>query len=296
MDIPSQDVRLLAIDIDGTLLNPQKQITPRTQAAIQAAQQEGIIVTLATARRYINTAPIAQALGIAIPIVLCDGALIIEHPDGSILHTQRLFADTAQQAVEILVRHGVQPVVHHISGSIEETWTGLTEYDNEWVAGYFSMFPKHLRRFPYASCCVGQPDPLRVVAFTTEEIVLRLIPEISRLDCAWNMTRRGSYGTAELAIMHTACSKASGIKALAQQLAIPLEQVMAIGDNNNDVEMLRSVGWGVAMGQAPDNVKAIAHAVTTSNAEDGVALAIERYALRASRHTLSNSFNRATCL
>src|SRR5437870_573068 len=130
MDMPSQDIRLLAIDIDGTLLNPQKQITPRTQAAIRAAQQEGAIVTLATARRYINTAPIAQELGITIPVILCDGALIIEHPDGDVLHTQMLYADIAQQAVEILVRYGVQPVVHHLNGTIEETWTGLLEYDN----------------------------------------------------------------------------------------------------------------------------------------------------------------------
>jgi Cof subfamily protein (haloacid dehalogenase superfamily) len=296
MNMPPQAIRLLAIDIDGTLLNPQKQITPRTLAAIQAAQQQGIIVTLATARRYINTAPIAAELGIAIPVILCDGALIIAHPDGEVLHTQVLNAAIAQQAVDILVRHGVQPVVHHINGMIEEVWTGQTEYDNEWVAGYFATFPDHLRRFPYVSCCVGQPDPLRVVAFTTEEIVQRLIPEVSELNCAWNMTRRGSYNTAELAIMHTACSKASGVIALAQQLAIAPEQVMAIGDNNNDIEMLQAVGWGVAMGQAPDHVKALAHAVTASNAEDGVALAIERYALRCSRQTLSNSFKRATCL
>ena len=69
--------------------------------------------------------------------------------------------------------------------------------------------------------------------------------------------------------------------ALAQQLGIPLAHVMAIGDNNNDIEMLEAVGWGVAMGQAADNVQSIAQAVTTSNAEDGVARAIELYALRA---------------
>jgi HAD superfamily hydrolase (TIGR01484 family) len=183
-----------------------------------------------------------------------------------------------------------------MTDAIEETWTGLSEYDNEWVTGYFTTFPKHLQRLPYASVCLGQPDPLRVVAFTSEEVVHRLIPEISLLDCAWNMTQRGSYGTAELTIMHTTCSKASGVTALAQQLAIPLEQVMTIGDNNNDIEMLQSAGWGVAMGQAPDHVKAIAKAVTTSNAEDGVALAIERYALCSTRQALSNSFNRATCL
>ena len=84
-----------------------------------------------------------------------------------------------------------------------------------------------------------------------------------------------------MAIMHTHCSKAAGLTALAQQLDIPLAHVMAIGDNNNDIEMLEAAGWGVAMGQASDAVRSIAQAVTTSNVEDGVARAIEQYALRS---------------
>ena len=69
---------------------------------------------------------------------------------------------------------------------------------------------------------------------------------------------------------------------------------MAIGDNNNDIAMLRSVGWGVAMGQAPEAVKAAAKAVTASNREDGVALAIEHYALRYSATADANSLKRTT--
>ena len=80
MDILPSDIKLLAIDLDGTLLTPQKQITPRTFAAVRAAQEAGIVVTIATARRYCNTAPIASALGLDIPLILCDGALIVEHP------------------------------------------------------------------------------------------------------------------------------------------------------------------------------------------------------------------------
>jgi 5-amino-6-(5-phospho-D-ribitylamino)uracil phosphatase len=71
---------------------------------------------------------------------------------------------------------------------------------------------------------------------------------------------------------------------------------MAIGDNNNDIEMLKSVGWGVAMGQAVPALKAVADAHTTSNTQEGVALAIERYALLRDLTDDSNSFNRATCL
>ncbi len=75
------------------------------------------------------------------------------------------------RAVDLMVQHGIQPVIHHINGTTEETWTGYSEFDNEWVATYFSLFPEHIRRLDYADCCSGQPDPLRVVAFASEEVV-----------------------------------------------------------------------------------------------------------------------------
>jgi 5-amino-6-(5-phospho-D-ribitylamino)uracil phosphatase len=204
----------------------------------------------------------------------------------------------AQQAVNLMVQYGIQPVIHHINGTREETWTGYREFDNEWVATYFSHFPEDIRRLSYVDCCIGQPDPLRVVAFASEGVVNALMPEVAVLPCAWNFTRRGSYRTAELAVMNPACSKASGVALLAQHLGIMMEEVMAIGDNNNDLEMLQAVGWSVAMGQAPEAVKAVASAVTTSNAEDGVARAIERYISGVDRDAsiASNSRNRLTCL
>ena len=96
--------------------------------------------------------------------------------------------------------------------------------------------------------------------------------------------------------MDIGCSKASGITALANYLNIPLQQVMAIGDNNNDIQMLRTAGWGVAMGNASEAVKAAAQAITASNWEDGVAQAIERYALCSATSAASNCLNRLTCL
>ncbi|HZR42412.1 MAG TPA: Cof-type HAD-IIB family hydrolase [Ktedonobacteraceae bacterium] len=296
MELPQQQIKLLAIDIDGTLLNPQKQLTPRTLAAVRAAQEAGIIVTLATARRYRNSLQFAHALGIDIPLVTCDGALVIHHPDGTVMHTRPLAASIAQEAVSIMVRHHVQPVVQHINGSIEETWTGHEEFDTPGFTAYFTVFPENVRRMHHTALCMGQPDPLRVVAFASDEQVAGLIPEISNLPCTWDAVKFGNYGCAELAVTHQDCSKASGVLALARYLDIPLEQVMAIGDGTNDIAMLRAVGWGVAMGQAAHPVKAVAQAVTASNAEDGAALAIERYALRcASTQADSNSRKRATC-
>lgn len=290
------DIKLIAIDIDGTLLTPDKRITAAAREAVRAAQEAGIVVTLATARRYLNTGPLADELGLEIPLILCDGALIVQHPQVEVLHTHTLDARVAQQAVDVLVRHGIQPVVHHMKGTIEEMWTGPIEYDNQWLKQYFAAFPQHLYRMPTETLCVGHPNPLRVVAFSSEESVYGLVPEVTELACSWNAIKRGNYGSAEMAILAPDCNKATGVRALAEQLEIPMAQVMALGDNNNDIEMLQAVGWGVAMGHANETVKAVAHAVTTNNMEDGVARAIERYALRRSATADSNSFKRETCL
>ncbi|MBO0796644.1 MAG: HAD family phosphatase [Ktedonobacteraceae bacterium] len=282
---PAHPIKLIVIDIDGTLLSPQRTITPRTHAAIQAARQSGIIVTLATGRRYINVAPIADELGIGIPLILCDGSIIIEHPTSNVLFTQPLDASLAQQIVDVLVRHRIQPVVHHMNAGIEESWTGHEEFDTPSVRLYFKAWPENTHRRPHATLCIGQPNPLRVVAFASLEEIYKLSEEISELNCSWNIVNTGNYGSSELAVMNPVCTKASGVQALARYFGIAMEQVMAIGDNNNDVEMLREVGWGVAMGQAEVHVKAAARAVTASNAEDGTAQAIERYALNGSART-----------
>jgi hydroxymethylpyrimidine pyrophosphatase-like HAD family hydrolase len=295
METPPTSIKLLVIDIDGTLLNPEGKITPATLASVQAAQQAGIVVTLATARRYGNTASIATELGLVGPLILYDGALIVQHSQGSILSKRPLQAAIAQQAVEILVRHAIQPVVHPDTGLAEEVWTGPPGLDNLWLDVYFATYPEQMHRMPYETLCAGHPDPLRVVAFASLEAIQGVIPEISTLNCSWNMLKRGSFGSAELAIMDYGCSKASGVAALAQALNISLSEVMAIGDNNNDIDMLQAVGWGVAMGQAAEHVKSAARAVTASNGEDGVAQAIARYALRSARQAASNSSNRATC-
>ncbi|HLI70976.1 MAG TPA: Cof-type HAD-IIB family hydrolase [Ktedonobacteraceae bacterium] len=279
MEKPVKDIRLIAIDIDGTLLTPDGQITPRTRMAIEAAQRAGIIVTLATARRYFSTGAIATELGLELPLIVYDGALIVNHPARTVLYSRALAAGVAQQVVDVFRQFAVQPVVQPCDCMQEEVWTGPAEYDHLELATYITLAKGRLRRLPYAQLCAGQADPLRVVAFASEECIQRLLPAVSALACSLHSISLGSYGCAELAVMHPACSKASGVAALASYYNIPLEQVMAIGDNTNDREMLRSAGWSVAMGQASEEVKAAAKAVTGTNLEDGVAQAIERYAL-----------------
>jgi len=282
MEKPAVEIKLIAIDIDGTLLTPDGYITPRTRAAIQAAQAAGIIVTLATARRYIGAQAIATALGIELPLIVYDGALIVSHPSQVILASQTLAPALARQAITFFQRHHIQPIIHPCENErcvSEEVWTGPVEYDNSGLVTYLRAAAERTRRMPYDQLLERATDVLRVVAFAEEEVLQGLLPIMSTFGCCWNFAPTGSYQSAELAILEPGCSKASGIATLAAHYGIAMEQVMAIGDSYNDLEILRVAGWGVAMGQAPEAVKATANAITTTNLEDGVALAIEHYAL-----------------
>ncbi|HTI15709.1 MAG TPA: HAD family hydrolase [Dictyobacter sp.] len=288
---PTNPIKMIAIDIDGTLLTPQQQISPRTRQAIQKARAAGIIITLATARRYGNSKQFATELDIDIPLINYDGALIIHHPDSIVLHTHPFPIKIARQASDIMIRYGIQPVIQRINDATEETWSGPVDFDHPGLQGYATAYPG-ITRVEHAHFWQDQINPLRVVAFATEAEIAHMLPEITQLDCSWHIISKGSYNSAELSIMGKACSKALGVTTLAQHLNIPLTQVMAIGDNTNDSEMLQTVGWGVAMGQAPAAIQEVAHAVTATNSEDGVALAIERYALRCDCTAASNSRKR----
>ena len=277
-------IKLLVIDIDGTLLDPERRITMRVRAAIHAAQRQGVVVALATGRRYCVAVSIADDLGGALPLLVYDGAVVLKHPTGELLFVDYLSANSAQDVLDILVRHQIQPVIHHFFAAsvTEEVWTGPETFDTPWVRAQLARFPEQVRRYAYDACCRGRPDPVRVLAYAPESVLAPLLPILSTVPCAWNMTASHLQDSAVLSVMNEHGSKAGGVVALARALAVPLREVMAIGDDNNDLEMLQCVGWSVAMGQATPAIKAIANVITGSNAEDGVAQAIERYILSAS--------------
>lgn len=278
MHVPPQPIKLIAIDIDGTLLNRDKCITQRTRKAIQAAQAAGIIVTLATARRYENSIRFAEELSISMPLILYDGALTMQYPQHTVMATHFFDADIAQQVADTMIQHAVQPIVHHMTEEGEETWSGPFDFDNAELATYFNYYP-NVKRHAHPTLCTGKPAPLRIVAFTSIETVTTIIPHIAKHDCTCYTIERGLYNCAEIVTMNKSCSKATGLTALVQRLNIAMDQVMAIGDGINDREMLQAAGWGVAMGHASDALKKVADAVTGTNTEDGAAQAIERYAL-----------------
>lgn len=270
-------IRLIALDIDGTLLDSARQLRPRVRQAIAAAHERGIVVTLATGRRYRMTAAVAAEAGIRAPLVLNNGNLIYDPATGERLFHQPLAVRTARVAVCILRDRQFSPVLYRHEETGPDVFYEQPSDDTwfwQWEPGTATQVSQLLQ--------VCRPAPDKILVHDKRDRIAELQTELQQvLPGRWRAYTVGGatpeYGLLEL--FHGACSKAAALRRLARHLGIERRQVMAIGDDINDIEMLNWAGAGVAMANAPPEVKQHARWQTGSNDEDGVAEAIERIAL-----------------
>ena len=268
-------IRLIATDLDGTLLDPQGCVTPRTRAAIDALAASGIVLALATARRWTGAALAAASVEFQGSVIVFDGAMIRSYPDGEILSASPLDNATAQRAAEAMATYGIQPIAQ-FSDHLEEYLHVADDAANPaWTADYLPAFRQQIRYCPVNQLCDGGKDPMRLVAFGPIGVLRRTAVDLAAYNCGRQLLLTGNYGVAELTMFSSSASKGHALTALADRLGIPLEETMAVGDGVNDVSMLQVAGLGVAMGQAPRRVRASADLVTASNGEDGLAQVIE---------------------
>jgi 5-amino-6-(5-phospho-D-ribitylamino)uracil phosphatase len=272
-------IRLVVTDVDGTLLDPGGCLTPRTRESIQALAASGVTLALATGRRWTGASVAASSFDFRGPMIHMDGAMIRTYPDGEMLHSAPLDRVVAQRAAEAMAGYGIQPIAQYSDLTDDFLHVSQEAAHPEWTATYLPAFQQQTRYRPVAQLCDIAVDPIRLAAFAPLSLLRRVAVDLASHDCGRQLLLLGNYGVAELTLFSSAVSKGNALKILAHHLAIPLDETMAIGDGANDISMLRAAGVGVAMGQAPRRVRAIADAVTTSNAEDGLARAIEQYAL-----------------
>jgi hydroxymethylpyrimidine pyrophosphatase-like HAD family hydrolase len=283
-------IRLLAADLDGTLLDPTGVVSPRTLGALAAAQERSVRIVLATARRYTGALPIARAAPGVDALIVYDGAQLRAYPSGDVLFAQHLPAMLGQQVAELMAAHGVQPIAQHGTAAGERLLVGPRPPRGPWADAYLATTADQVERVPLAELCAGRPGPLRLVAFAPLRRLRRIASELAarypigeRLSTegliATQVLPRGNYGTAELTVFAPGVSKGAALIRVAEMLHVPLAQTLAIGDGLNDISMLRIAGLAVAMGTAPRALRRVAQVVTGTNAEDGVAQTIERHIL-----------------
>jgi hydroxymethylpyrimidine pyrophosphatase-like HAD family hydrolase len=279
--------KLIALDVDGTLLDPTGTIRPRVRAAVQQAVSAGAIVTLATGRRHRPARKIAADLGIAaVPLILYSGSIIYDPQTESALLHRPLPADFVRNALALLRQAGINGGVLQSPLRGERIFLGPLEHDDPYIRDYATdpLRADLVERRSHEALAAVE-DPLVVVAAGPEHVARKLeklIRENESLGCTlYGYRLRHTrvpelYGYDLLPLGHT---KAIALEWLARHYGLDLSQVMVIGDGLNDLEMLRVAGLGVAMGNAAPELKAIAGAIVATNQDDGVAEAIERFVL-----------------
>lgn len=270
--------RLLAIDIDGTLVNQHDELTPATREALGRAARAGIRVVLATGRRYSKTLHLVEPLGIDVPLVTASGALV-KDPAGHRTLFRAEFADGAVAgAVRLMDRAGFDALL--CADTFEQGfdfYQGRSPVRSPQLAEYMAVNHDCGRPWPGL---LRSPPPGVFHLFTMgTRAEMAALEAALHAELAGRLTthvlRSPKYSGFMVEVAPAGVSKWSGVRRLAGEWGIGDEAICAVGDDVNDVPMIRAAGLGVAMGNAQESVKAAADRVAPCQEQDGLAEVVE---------------------
>jgi Cof subfamily protein (haloacid dehalogenase superfamily) len=278
--VKQHPIRLLALDIDGTLTDPNFQVPARNIAALRAAHEAGIEIILATGRRHDYALPIAQELGFPIWLISSNGALIRSSASETFF-TDRLPARTAAELIQYMDEFRGHAVLTFDRAANEPGNDSLVlesaDELNKTVSRWLQVNRPYIKFVSPLEDALTE-DPLQAMycgRVAAMEILQKRLNQADFLDKITVM--RTQYDHRDLCILdilNRECSKGHALRRWAEERGISREQVMAIGDNHNDLEMLEFAGVAVVMGNASNELKQNGWIVTGSNEESGVAQAV----------------------
>lgn len=270
-------VKLICLDMDGTLLNGQLQISSENRAAILLAQRQGITVTLATGRMFASALAFSQELNIQVPLITMNGALVKHPVTGEKLSEHNIGRQELTQIIDRITFYGYRPNFYDEFNLY--VGQGLQRY---YQSGMFDKLDPRYRIIPfddsftYQDLIVQSGDHIKKGIFFPEEEHREILRQ--ELEAVGNLHVVSSSKT-NLEITHHQADKGKAVEILGNYLGIRPEEIMVIGDSENDRSMLAVVGYSVAMGNAPEIIRQQARFITLDNEHHGVAKAIREIAL-----------------
>jgi Cof subfamily protein (haloacid dehalogenase superfamily) len=273
--VAADSLRLIAVDIDGTLLNPQFQISEADLAALRRAQGQGIEVILVTGRRHTFALPIAQQLGFDLWLISSNGA-ITRSLAGETFHRDLLPRSTCRELVRVMREFRGQTVI-----TFDNDGAGTIVIENlrDLEASIKRWLEKNMQYIQFVVPIEDAltSDPVQAMFCGPIALMQRALAVLG--GCGLPITvLRTEYPGRDLSIvdvLKAECSKGHAVERWANYRGIRREQVMAVGDNYNDIEMLTFAGRAFIMGNASEELLGRGWSLTRSNAESGVAAAIE---------------------
>ena len=271
-------IRLLGVDIDGTLLNPEFQISPADMAALRRADAEGVEVVVVTGRRHTFALPIVQQLGFDLWIISSNGA-ITRSLAGETFHRDLLPVDTCRRLCLHMQEFRGNTV---LTFDTEAKGAIVLEHMDELNASIQRWLEKNLQFIEFVVPIEDSltSDPVQAMFCGPIPRMQQALAALAASNLDHDITvLRTEYEARDLSIvdvLNQGCSKGHALERWAGHRGIPRKEVMAIGDNYNDIEMLAFAGVPFIMGNAAPELRRDGWTVTLPNDQNGVAAAIER--------------------
>jgi hypothetical protein len=274
-------IRLVAIDLDGTLLNSRREISEGNRQALLQAAEHNVQVVIVTGRRFHSALPFVSQIPCPLTLITSNGALIA-NSSGEVLHRDFLPRQVAQQVLEAVREYRPYSVaIFHTPGYGQVTMQDNAADDGP-LGWYAQTSPDCLRLVADLEAALDS-DPIQVMIggpparIEPAETLLAEAPIRARVHVTW--TKYLTTKISILDILNQGCSKGRALKIWAEHCGIEPDEVMAIGDNFNDLEMLQYAGLPVLMGNHCPELHRPDWTLTLPNDEDGVAAAIWKYVL-----------------
>jgi Cof subfamily protein (haloacid dehalogenase superfamily) len=266
---PHGPIRLFVSDVDGTLVTPDKTLTPATVAAVRRLREAGIGFTLVSSRPPRGMAMLIERLQVELPFAAFNGGALVA-PDMTLIEAKRLSEEVARDTIALFQLRGVE-----VWGFADDNWLVTDD------AGAYIARERHTVGFdptvvPDFESVIDRLDKL--VGVSEHPALLATVEGEAqrRLRGRANARRSQAY---YLDVTNREADKGHAVRAICRSVGVPPAQTAVIGDQANDIAMFKVAGLSIAMGQGTDEVKASAHFVTNANTADGVARAVERLIL-----------------
>lgn len=275
------EYKLVCIDIDGTLLNSQHKVSDYTKEVLRKAHEKGVHIVISTGRMYTDAEYYSNLVGVKSPIIASNGAVIKEKGSNEVIYKSILGESVCLKIVEMLSTHRVGPCFY----------TPETMYCGNLLMQFFLFLGKlkgiigqdiqikyvfskkqwkkifHKEKDNIVKCEIIHKNPEKLMSLRKELSRIKEIEMVSSSNHNIEVTWKG-------------VSKGRAVKVLAGRYQLKKEEIITIGDSENDLSMIEYAGLGIAMGNATEKVKEKAGYITATNDEEGVAKAIEKFVLQ----------------
>ncbi|BBV85998.1 pyridoxal phosphatase [Enterobacter kobei] len=267
--------QVIALDLDGTLLTPQKTILPASLTALQNARKSGAKVVIVTGRHFVAIHPFYQALALNTPAICCNGALLYDYAEKRVIASDPLQPEQATQLVNLLDSYKVHSLMYADDAMFYQNPTGHITRTENWAKSLPESQRPTFTQVPTLRRAVEDVNSIWKFALTDTdtrklEAFTKVVERELALTCEWSWHD-------QVDIAQTGNSKGKRLEQWVKSQGLSMNQVIAFGDNFNDLSMLQSAGLGVAMGNAVDEVKACADLVIGNNTETGIADVVNQY-------------------